>query len=528
MDGFFVVNLDRLFNEIDDFSHVAKVILLMANQDSPSQLALEYNIMRVRTDHLTFTTVTFVVLLMTLEFGCRNIAGQVVTRQEGAVTSNTVDKDTSVTNRPSDSLGLACTGLPLKPIRIFYERRQERCFWTSHRSFADSVIDFIGNIRYYGLLRDDYHFVEIETLQNELGSVDNIFRFEALLTDAYISMVKDIWLGKTTDRNLYSDSVAISLLEDASLNGGIINNIISLEPSFPGYQSLKTGLRHFIDSLPEAERTEVLLNSPLVPESYRMTMQTIEVNLERWRSERASFANRYIFINIPAFALYVVEDDSVILESSIIVGTPETPTPELTSKIECFITYPYWHVPRKIATEEYLPLIQNDRGFIERNNFDVLDKKGNALNPDSVAWGKFNKNYFPVLLRQREGPENALGILKFVFDNPYAVFLHDTNAKRLFSTSVRAFSHGCIRMEKAVQLSHYLVTGDLNRKSKYVSRFLEEEVRHSIELERPMPIYVRYYTCEFSNGGLRFYKDIYTKDKLLMKKLYAATASADP
>src|SRR5690606_24036460 len=110
-----------------------------------------------------------------------------------------------------------------------------------------------------------------------------------------------------------------------------------------------------------------------------------------------------------------------------------------------------------------------------RNNFDVLDKRGNLLQADSIDWESFSKSYFPVSLRQREGQENALGIIKFVFDNPYAVFLHDTNAKRLFRSRVRAFSHGCIRMEKAVELAHYLVTGDPGKKSKYVERFLKEE-----------------------------------------------------
>jgi murein L,D-transpeptidase YcbB/YkuD len=243
-------------------------------------------------------------------------------------------------------------------------------------------------------------------------------------------------------------------------------------------------------------------------------IQSVNVNLDRWRQEKTSFGRRYVYINIPSFMLRVIENDTVIFSSKVIVGAVETPTPDISSVIECFTIYPYWHVPRKIAVEEYLPVIQKDTTFITRNNFEVLDRKGKVLNPDSIDWAKYHKNYFPVVLRQREGEENSLGIIKFVFDNPYAVYVHDTNAKRLFSSSRRAFSHGCIRMERAVELAHYLVNGSLKNKSKVVEKYIKEKQRHTVNLRTPMPIFIRYFTAEVVNNEFLHHKDVYNKDEV--------------
>lgn len=422
---------------------------------------------------------------------------------------------------PADSLDVAYRDVATEPVRTFYKNRQEELFWIAgfdRSAGADSLIAFIGKVRYFGLLPGDYHLSEIGLLKDKLNSIENICRLEALLTDAYIRIARHIAFGKTMPSTREVDSLSISSLERYAQGGGLDNNITAGEPSLPGYRLLKHGLGQLMDSLAPGERNAVLQNSPGARDSIRRRIETIEVNLERWRLEK-NFGGRYIFINIPSFMLYLVENDSVILESRVIVGTSATPTPELSSTIDCFITYPYWHVPRKIAVEEYLPLIQQDTSFIDRNNFDVLDKRGNLLQAGSLDWKRFSESYFPVSLRQREGRENALGILKFVFDNPYAVFLHDTNAKRLFRSKVRAFSHGCIRMEKAVELAHYLVTGHPGKKSKYVDRFLKEESMHWIELQKPIPIYIRYYTCGFHNGRFSYYGDIYQKDSSVRSQL---------
>jgi murein L,D-transpeptidase YcbB/YkuD len=142
------------------------------------------------------------------------------------------------------------------------------------------------------------------------------------------------------------------------------------------------------------------------------------------------------------------------------------------------------------------------------------------VDPDTLDWKNFNINNFPVLLRQREGIDNSLGILKFVFDNPYAVFLHDTNARRLFQNKDRALSHGCIRMEKAIDFAHYLVTGNAGEKSAMVERFLKQKQRHSLDLANPIAIHVRYITAEVKGDQIYVYKDLYKKDRAVIESLY--------
>ncbi|HEY0742061.1 MAG TPA: L,D-transpeptidase family protein, partial [Chryseosolibacter sp.] len=445
----------------------------MASARFSADLADHYIFSIVTSNYFSLLLIAF--LLGTISLGCSPIAGHVAaqTDQSAALDLSPFEN----TSMPLDSANVAYQGLARNPIIRFYSERDGEVFWTSRNkptAQGDSLIDFIRNVRYYGLTPSNYFLNEIEALRGELASPTNIFRFEALLTASYFLIVHDISDGRTSEITPRSDSVAVQLLHETSARGGLVANITLNESTSPGYRSLKQGLKLFIDSLSEHQLTEISNASVATSSEVGSRFKTVEVNLERWRLERKSWGSRYVFVNIPEFTLYMVENDSVVLQSKVIVGTPETQTPELSSLIECFVTYPYWHVPRKIAVEEYLPVIQVDTSFLTRNFFDVLDKKGNVLNKDSIDWSRFSKNYFPVVLRQRHGAENSLGIIKFIFDNPHAVFLHDTNARRLFNSKSRAFSHGCIRMEKAIELAHILVTGAPGRESKYISKFLKE------------------------------------------------------
>lgn len=449
-------------------------------------------------------------LLILLPLGCKNINSQVaIDRIQSPVT--TFQEQLLIPEDPSDT---AFDGLRRKASVVkFYQRNGPNTVWIRNGRYsvlADSMIYMLRHVQYYGFPRGSYHLPALERLGSN-GTPDGLIRKEILLTDAFLSLSQDLRSGIQNSQTDTGDSLQIELLNSVLTKGSIIRSLESQEPVFKGYVSLKEGLRLVIDSLKEAN-----VDSLSIHENIRL----ISINLERWRAEKENIGARCILINIPSFHLDVIGNDSVVLSSKVIVGTPEKQTPILSSTIECFSTYPYWHVPRKISVEEYLPVIKNDPTFISRNNFDVLDRKGNILNPDSVPWSSFHENYFPVALRQREGSENSLGIIKFIFDNPYAVFLHDTNAKRLFNRKTRAFSHGCIRMERAVELAHFLVTGVPGRESTYVSKYLKERTQHWVNLKNPIPIHVRYFTCEFKNNVFLKYNDVYGKDRELYPLLW--------
>lgn len=408
----------------------------------------------------------------------------------------------------------------------FYKRRDNRPAWIDDKfqritPLADSLADFMTNIRYYGLLPDNYHAVELAVTKNMRSSREPLLRRDVLLTDAFLSAAHDLQVGRMGKADVKFDSLHLFLLEDLLENGNLYGHLQKLEPRVGDYQVLRQKLSFILDSIDTPQRTMLLQGMMIDSLRLHKQIQALEINMERWKWENTAFGARYIIVNIPAFFARVVDHDTVVLESKVIVGTAQTPTPQLSSLIDCFITYPYWHVPRKIAVNELLPLIQRDSSYLQRHNFDVLGRNRRLLNPDSVDWKAFNSNHFPVLLRQREGPENSLGVLKFVFDNRYAVFLHDTNAPRLFRNSSRAFSHGCIRMEQARRFAHYLLTGDPDQKSPMLEKLLRQATRHYVDIPTPIPIYVRYFTAEVRNGRLYMYNDLYKKDRLVSDRLYS-------
>ena len=461
-----------------------------------------------------------IFLITILNAGCRKD----INRSGAATVPNELQRSLPALVTPADSTDQLYSGLKRKKSVIqFYESRNNQLAWGDNKSISligDSMISMIKNIRYYGLLPKDYHLIEIEN-NKRTGSENSLLRIDVLLTDAFLTVAKNLKYGRLSDiTKVLDDSLQISLLQQ-TLNGhGLKKSLELQEPAFSKYWELIEALKLSLDTLKEGDRKIFLDGGTNDTNPRTKKLQLIEINLERWRWENTISGDRYIFINIPSFWLEVFSNNTVVLESKVIVGTPDRPTPSLSSWVECFIIYPYWPVPRRIAVEEYLPILKKNTSFIKRNNFDVFDQKGKLLDPDSIDWIKFNRNYFPVLLRQREGPENSLGVLKFVFDNPYTVFLHDTNSKRLFSKEVRAFSHGCIRMEKASELAHYLVSGEIGKRSKTIESYLKQRQRRTVDLLNPMPIYVRYFTCEFKNGVFHQYKDLYKRDQKIIRLFY--------
>jgi murein L,D-transpeptidase YcbB/YkuD len=140
------------------------------------------------------------------------------------------------------------------------------------------------------------------------------------------------------------------------------------------------------------------------------------------------------------------------------------------------------------------------------------------LDQSAIEWERYNKSNFPFVLRQREGRDNSLGIIKFSFDNPYAVYLHDTNNKNLFNSDKRAFSHGCIRIEKALELAKFLVRNE--ERSGQLDGLVLLKKRQTFEIIPPVPIYVRYFTCEVKQDHLIIYADIYRLDEKAAIALY--------
>jgi murein L,D-transpeptidase YcbB/YkuD len=251
-------------------------------------------------------------------------------------------------------------------------------------------------------------------------------------------------------------------------------------------------------------------------------IRQIEMNMERWRQEPVRYPKRYILINIPQFEMKLMDDDTLFMQSRVVVGLPDKPTPLLASQLQYIMLYPYWNVPNSIATKEMLPILKRDTSYLRKKNFDVMDYHGNIIDPATINWSKYSVKYLPYRFRQREGEDNSLGIMKFNFNNKYGVYLHDTNSKRFFKRDVRALSHGCMRLENYMELAKYLIRDD---SVKYpVDSLLTDilkEKQKQINLKKQIPIYTKYFSAIVDEKeGLMLFMDIYRRDELMEKVLY--------
>ena len=408
-------------------------------------------------------------------------------------------------------------------VRAFYAKKNFSLAWhegTKRIPAADSLIVAITGIQRSGLIPADYHLNDIVNILQDTISSDRLSQADILLSDAFLTLHHHLGHGRLDPRTLHpkdtieADPAAIKSLErlpDISVN----RELQLAEPLASQYHLLKSVLNASVLSTSDDS-------------SYVERAVKIALNMERWRWQKP-WPDRYVVVNIPAFMMQVVEHDSVFLESRVIVGKRETPTPVLESVIRSFIIYPYWHVPYSIATKEILPALQADTAYLKRNNFEVLNKRGMVIKHDTIQWRRYSSGYFPFVLRQREGAENSMGIIKFNFANSYGVYLHDTNSKRLFARSQRDLSHGCVRVSRAVDFANYLVRED----DVYVSpedldQYLSLQQRLKIDLRKPITLKLEYFTAEVRNGVPLFYDDIYKKDSVMMSSLFHLSDSVPP
>lgn len=255
-------------------------------------------------------------------------------------------------------------------------------------------------------------------------------------------------------------------------------------------------------------------------------VEQIALNMERWRWLPRDFGPRYILVNIPAFSLEVVDHGKRIMGMRVIVGKPYWSTPVFSARMTYLVLNPYWQVPPSIAVREILPLLRKDPEYLTREDMRVFEGWGAdriEIDPDSVDWTRVPVRGFPFRLRQEPGPDNPLGRVKFMFPNRFNVYLHDTPSKRLFAKPVRGFSHGCIRIEKAMDLAQYLLEDDPQWTRQDIEAAANFSKERTVRLPDPISVEIVYLTAWVDDHGIvQFRNDIYGRDKALAKALNGA------
>jgi murein L,D-transpeptidase YcbB/YkuD len=248
-------------------------------------------------------------------------------------------------------------------------------------------------------------------------------------------------------------------------------------------------------------------------------VRQIAANLARLRALPDTAGQRMILINIAGFELDVIENGKAAFNSPVIVGRLSRPTPALSSAVTRIIVNPYWRVPRRIAVRDILPQIRRDPSYLWTHGFRVFDASAASqveVVAETVDWRSLNANNFPYFLVQDPGPLNALGQVKFFLPNEQDIFIHDTPARDLFKHKSRAFSSGCIRVGKAVELAEYLLTQEGEIALEAMAEALKSGETRQIALTAPVPLYVLYLTAWTDEAGrVHFRDDIYGLDAVV-------------
>jgi L,D-transpeptidase YcbB len=276
-------------------------------------------------------------------------------------------------------------------------------------------------------------------------------------------------------------------------------------------EMVKEAQRQF-NLLPDGVLHSTILTQLNVPVTIRLQELSLAINYYRWLSCLAR-QQRIVVVNIPATVLKVYYNTSSLLEMKMIVGKPSTPTPALSSLVSEVILYPYWMVPHSIATKELLPAIKKNPGYIDANNYQVINSQGKIVNPYSINWTELSTANFPYVIRQSTGCDNALGLIKLNFYNPFGVYLHDTPTKLLFKQRKRFYSHGCMRMEKPMDLGHLILKNNSIAIDTLTEKgCIKKQSPVVVPAEEKMPVVVWYNPVGTdSSGRIIWYEDIYRK-----------------
>jgi L,D-transpeptidase YcbB len=257
-------------------------------------------------------------------------------------------------------------------------------------------------------------------------------------------------------------------------------------------------------------------------------IRQIERNLERWRWLPRDLGERHILVNIAGFEMHVMEGDSSIFHSRVLVGQRYRKTPVFSDRMTFLVLNPTWTIPPGILEQDKLPLIRRDVGYLARNNIRVLTANGSPVDPSTIDFNRIT-GATGYRFRMDPGPENPLGRVKFMFPNQYHVYLHDTPDHDDFDLNWGAVSSGCIRVERSMDLAELLLADSPGwTRERIATRAASGPSEQTILLRQPLPIHILYWTAWVEpDGTVHFRPDIYDRDDPLDEALRQPPPVAD-
>ncbi len=438
-------------------------------------------------------------------------------------------------------------------IQAYYEDNNYETVFVPDHIFNGDMADMVAHYRKaaeHGLDPKMFQPDEIEALAAKFASSTGIktkeeayraiAKLELLTANSLLSYSNDLQFGLVQPRRIYSRYFIKTLRPDSISMGRVFNlddvraYLDSIQPKDPEYLALQKAYLEGYEA-PKLSKEE--------------TQRILLVNMERARWKNKPEGTRYVYVNIPDFNLDVIDSGHSVLNMKVCVGEGRNKkylnnlmnyndtckvdnpfpheTPLLNSVIHSVQVNPIWNIPRSIATKEIIVEAAKDPYYLANKNILVYNQRGRVVkDPETIDWSKITKENCTYEFKQQPGEDNSLGKIKFLFENRSSVYLHDTPAKDAFHYRMRAVSHGCVRLEKPLDLAHTLFS-DTVKYNRIAKDMLEDDpTPEDISLRPRVPVYITYKTCWVDqNGQLQFRGDVYGLDIVLydyMKKYLPA------
>ena len=239
-----------------------------------------------------------------------------------------------------------------------------------------------------------------------------------------------------------------------------------------------------------------------------VTRADIIANMERWRWMPRDLGAFNVFVNIPEYRLAINRDGAEEYTTRVVVGTTKNQTPVFSDNIRHVVVNPYWNVPSSIIKGEIAPAVLRNPGYTDAKNMDLI-YNGDVVSPWQVNWSMVSSSNFPFRVRQRPGPGNSLGQIKFLFPNKHDVYLHDTPSKSLFSRAYRAYSHGCVRVENPMAFADALMANEANISRASLEAMFGPNEKW-VNPQTQIPVHIAYFTVRAEqDGALKSFGDVY-------------------
>lgn len=383
-------------------------------------------------------------------------------------------------------------------VQQFYSINQEPLYWFSsdkNRTRATEWLTMIASADNLGIVADQFQSNQIHVALLSNNMLDNFNREQRdqQITGLVLNFIKTLQEGNIKfdydEVNIPRDSVYISQLLNSNPRESVSQMVARLDCKDRDYLVLKEYLNDSISSKDTLKYKKVIL----------------AMNYRRYFS--INHQPEYIIANIPATEASYYRNDFLKLKMRTVVGKKKNPTPLIASYVTNIVTFPHWNVPRSIAVKEILPKVQKNENYLEQHNYSVVNAKGKVIDDSDLKWKSYTEKNFPYFFRQATGPRNALGVLKFNLQNPFSIFLHSNGWQGVFAKDLRYLSHGCIQLEKPLELAKELLPDKIDIKELKSGK--KNTKSKMIILPHKIPVYIIYNPVTVAGKKVTFLKDVY-------------------